>query len=990
MNKVLPALLLLLAGAGTAPDLRAQTTIFNYGATWKYLDDGSDQGATAWKDSTYNDASWASGPGKLGYSDNAVTVVSFGPDATNRYITTYFRKKVKIAALASFDSVRLSAIRDDGFVMYLNGQEIWRENMPVGPIGYRTNAPLVIGGADETTPVVKSFPKSLFVADSNTIAVEVHQRDSSSSDLAWDLKLEGTNIQPPGPAQTGLLSANAIWKFLDNGTNQGTAWREVGFNDATWAADSAQLGYGDGDENTVISFGPSSAAKYTTTYFRRIVPVAAASQYGHYVFNAILDDGAVFYVNGREVYRANLPAGTITHTTLTTTDWENQAVSFPVADSFFSTGNNLVAVEVHQRSLGSSDLSFQLAITGVADTAGNVCSAISGGHISSFTSVLPSAQPDTLRIPATHTFQRIAQTGDAYNNTALGAAMSGTFDFTGYVPIGGSSANGYLSINHETSSFAAGAGVSILDLNYSSSTETWNVTNRARVNFATIAGTVRNCSGTVTPWNSIVTSEENLPTADANLDGYQDIGWNVEIDPATRAIRDYNGDGTPDKLWKLGRMSHENIVVAADSIRVYEGADESTRGFVYKFVAAMPGRLDTGKLYALKLDSASVTAGSTGRWIQVPNSTPADCSNTGPLAQALGATNFNGVEDCEISPLDGKVYFTSKNTNRVYRFRDADTTVSAFEIFVGNGATYPITHAGGVSNEAWGGGNDNLTFDELGNLYVLQDGGRNHIWMVKPCHTQQFPAVELFAVTPAGCEPTGMTFSPNKQFMFVSFQEPDNNATPMVDAAGNSVLFNKSTTVVIARREFLGTPATPLAVRFTEFGAEAVSGGARLEWGFVSAQPEARFEVQRMNGEGTFVTVASRSETVTAGRESRFTHADAVTGRASYRIKHTGADGQELYTPVRTIDAAATAGLTIVSTYPNPAGASLNLSVQSPVREEARIRVYSLTGSEVMSQTATLSAGVSVVALPTAALPAGSYILTLQTSFGTATTRFVK
>lgn len=988
MKKILLPLLLL--AAGTATDLHAQTTVFNFGATWKYLDNGSDQGATAWKDSTFSDASWAAGPGKLGYSDGATTVVSFGPDTLNKYVTTYFRKKFKVANLASFDSVRISAVRDDGFIMYLNGVEIWRENLPASGVTYTTYAPNNTSNADETTPIIRSFPKSLFASDSNTLAIELHQNSAASSDLGWDVKLEGTNIPPPGPPQTTLLSANAIWKFLDNGTDQGTAWRNVAFSDATWAADSAQLGYGDGDENTVISFGPSSTAKYTTTYFRRIVSVPNASQFGHFNFSAIIDDGAVFYVNGREVFRNNLPAGTINYQTFTLADQDNTPVNFSIPDSFFYTGANLVAVEVHQRNLSSTDLSFQLSIAGVADTAGNVCSAISGGHISSFTSVLPSAQPDSLRIPSTHTFQRIAQTGDAYNNPVFGTSMAGTFDFTGYVPIGGSSTSGYLSINHENNSFASGAGVSILDLNYSPTTETWGVTNRARVNFATAQGTVRNCSGGVTPWNTVVTSEESLPTSDANLDGYQDIGWNVEIDPVTRAIKDYNGDGTPDKLWKLGRMSHENVVVANDSIRVYEGADEGTQGFVYKFIAAIPGRLDTGKLYVLKLDSASVTTGSTGRWIQVPNSTPTQCSNTGALAQALGATNFNGVEDCEISPLDGKVYFTSKNTSRVYRFRDGDSTISRFEIFVGNGVTYPIAHSGGVSNEAWSSGNDNLTFDEFGNLYVLQDGGRNHIWMVKPCHTQQFPAVQLFAVTPAGCEPTGMTFSPDKQFMFVSFQEPDLNAKVMIDAAGNGVQFNKSTTVVIARREFLGTPGTPLAMHFTDFGAKAVDGGAGLEWGFISSEATTRFEVQRANGAGEFVTVAKRTETVATGHEGRYKHTDAVTGRASYRIKHVGADGKELYTPVRTINAAEIAGLSIVSMYPNPAGASLNLSVQSPVSESASIRVYNLTGAVVMEQSAMLSAGSSVVTLPTAALPAGSYILQLQTSAGTATARFVK
>src|SRR5690606_37410428 len=98
-------------------------------------------------------------------------------------------------------------------------------------------------------------------------------------------------------------------------------------------------------------------------------------------------------------------------------------------------------------------------------------------------------------------------------------------------------------------------------------THVWNVTNNVPVDFGPVNGTGRNCSGTVTPWNTIVTSEETLPTVDANNDGYQDIGWHVEIDPATASIREFGG--TPQKLWRMGRMSHENLVVAADRKTAY-------------------------------------------------------------------------------------------------------------------------------------------------------------------------------------------------------------------------------------------------------------------------------------------------------------------------------------------------------------------------------------------------------------------------------------
>ncbi len=440
------------------------------------------------------------------------------------------------------------------------------------------------------------------------------------------------------------------------------------------------------------------------------------------------------------------------------------------------------------------------------------CAPLPADYISRFTSVMPSTQPQGLRIPATHTFQMLVQSGNAYSTAADGVVKE-AFDFTGYVPTGTgtSSTNGYLSINHEGSSTAT-SGVSMLDLNYGAVTRLWNVTAKNPVNFGPVVGTYNNCSGGVTPWSTIVTCEENTPTAptDSNTDGYLDFGWNVELDPATRTVKDQDGNGTPDKLWRMGRFRHENIVVAADRRTVYEGADEGANSFVYKYVASTAGQLKDGNLYVLQLGGAIGTA-TTGTWLPVPNTTPAECNTTTALALALGATNFSGVEDIEINPINGQIYFTAKGPGTTYRFADAGSGVTGFEVFVGNspGITnqaYTIDYGTGTMAEPWGTGNDNLTFDSKGNLYVLQDGGRNHVWVVKPCHTQANPAVELFAVTPAGCEPTGMTFSPDERFLFISIQSPDPaNTLATVDAAGQPVVFNKSTALVIARKGVLGT-----------------------------------------------------------------------------------------------------------------------------------------------------------------------------------------
>ena len=252
-------------------------------------------------------------------------------------------------------------------------------------------------------------------------------------------------------------------------------------------------------------------------------------------------------------------------------------------------------------------------------------------------------------------------------------------------------------------------------------------------------------------------------------------------------------------------MNHENVVVANDSVTLYQGEDGGTH-MVYKFVADKKMDLSAGKLYVLKLNNPLVggdPTGTTGRWVRVPNTTQADRNNCATLAVTVGGTAFNGVEDVEIGTIDNKIYFAAKGLSRVYRFKDADTTFTEFETFVG-GKNYIINNGTSNISEPWGSGNDNLTFDDEGNLWVLQDGSRNYIWMVRPNHTQADPKVELFMSPPTSSEPTGMTFTPDFKYMFLSIQHPASSAVAQADASGNNVDFKVAGTIVVSRREFLG------------------------------------------------------------------------------------------------------------------------------------------------------------------------------------------
>ena len=162
------------------------------GSVWRYDATGTDLGS-AWRAPGYDDSLWPSGPAPLGYGDPfIVTTVPSGP-ASNKYVTTYFRTTFAFSGSAS--SLTLRANYDDGFVAYLNGQEVARRGLGTGAVPYGLLAVNHEGGAYETIDVTPSA--GLLVAGQNSFAVEVHQQAVTSSDLAMDLELAATEAGVP-------------------------------------------------------------------------------------------------------------------------------------------------------------------------------------------------------------------------------------------------------------------------------------------------------------------------------------------------------------------------------------------------------------------------------------------------------------------------------------------------------------------------------------------------------------------------------------------------------------------------------------------------------------------------------------------------------------------------------------------------------------------------------------------------------------------------
>ena len=181
-----------------------------------------------------------------------------------------------------------------------------------------------------------------------------------------------TNLSAVYAEETVLISKGAQWEYLDNGSNQASIWRENNFNSSGWKKGKAQLGYGDSDESTVVSYGSNARNKYITSYFRYSFKLADASQYKSLVLNLLRDDGAVVYLNGIEVVRDNMPSGKISYQTTASSvisgSREGQYTEYTLAATSLRSGSNTLAVEIHQENSSSSDISFDLGLTGSTDS----------------------------------------------------------------------------------------------------------------------------------------------------------------------------------------------------------------------------------------------------------------------------------------------------------------------------------------------------------------------------------------------------------------------------------------------------------------------------------------------------------------------------------------------------------------------------------------------------------------------------------------------
>ena len=187
------------------------------------------------------------------------------------------------------------------------------------------------------------------------------------------------NLVNPNPTTVSLsspffeiLALGATWKYNDSGTDLGTSWSATAFNDSAWLSGPAPLGFEPAAAQIPVVATPIAAGSATTTaYFRThftlgVNPATIAALQ----LSGVVDDGAVFYLNGVEAGRLRMPdaPAVITAATLATAsgpepvDGNHTVENISISKAALVAGDNVLAVELHPSSLTSSDSIFGASI----------------------------------------------------------------------------------------------------------------------------------------------------------------------------------------------------------------------------------------------------------------------------------------------------------------------------------------------------------------------------------------------------------------------------------------------------------------------------------------------------------------------------------------------------------------------------------------------------------------------------------------------------
>jgi hypothetical protein len=182
----------------------SKLVLVNGGSDWRYWDNEIRPG-NEWQSPDYNDAKWKFGPAPLGSADHPATTVDAG-SANHRYITTYFRHTFDVAEPSFYRTALLRVERADGAIVYLNGREIYRVNLPAGAVTSDTLATRAVTGLEQDVFVPVKIDPAILRAGKNILAAEIHLHSRQCDNLRFDAELFANEAEAGFPPDVAFAS----------------------------------------------------------------------------------------------------------------------------------------------------------------------------------------------------------------------------------------------------------------------------------------------------------------------------------------------------------------------------------------------------------------------------------------------------------------------------------------------------------------------------------------------------------------------------------------------------------------------------------------------------------------------------------------------------------------------------------------------------------------------------------------------------------------
>lgn len=200
-----------VAGGGGAT---SESTLVPEGSAWRFWRGRSEPSSptTAWRQPEFTDASWETGTLPIGY-DPGLAIATRLDDMRGQYASVYLRRSFAVAEPEAISALRLEAVYDDGFRVWINGQEVFSSNLPLGDVPFDgTSGPARESNDPETFEA--GIPPGLLRTTGNVLAVQAHNSSlNASSDFFFDARLTGVKGpvgQGPSPGRRNLaFSTNA-------------------------------------------------------------------------------------------------------------------------------------------------------------------------------------------------------------------------------------------------------------------------------------------------------------------------------------------------------------------------------------------------------------------------------------------------------------------------------------------------------------------------------------------------------------------------------------------------------------------------------------------------------------------------------------------------------------------------------------------------------------------------------------------------------------